>query len=55
MVINTIVLRQYLDALEIALEKLEEAYIKKDLGKVDSIKKYILDVKSKISLMLDEH
>ncbi len=45
-------LMKHVNSLEDAAEKLEKAYFKKDTESVEKIKKFILEVKSKIDGLL---
>ncbi len=49
---NLNLLWNYLDSLEEASENLETAYLNKDISKVSEIKKFILEVQSKIDDLL---
>jgi len=46
------ILNQYIEALEEANANLEAAFAKNDFAGVENIKKFILDVKSKIDMVL---
>jgi len=46
------ILSQYIHALEEASNKLEEAYFEKNIESFNKIKKFILEIQSKIDLML---
>ena len=46
------ILSQYINALEEASNKLEEAYFQKNIENFNKIKKFILEIQSKIDLML---
>ena len=49
---NIPVLVQYVEALEEAVERLERAYLEKDIGSFNQLKRFILDIKSKIDFVL---
>ncbi|MEA3329725.1 MAG: hypothetical protein U9Q06_03195 [Nanoarchaeota archaeon] len=49
---NLSILNQYVSSLEDAAVNLEKAYYSRDLEKVKEIKKFILEVKSKVDSLL---
>lgn len=49
---NVNILGQFISAMSEAYDKLEEAYMKKDIVNLEKSKKLILELESKISLML---
>jgi hypothetical protein len=50
--VNNDLLMQYLNSLDESFDELEKAYFKKDVAKTRDIKKFILEIKSKIEFML---
>ena len=49
---NIKILAQYINALEEAGEKIEKAYNNKDIESLNKLKKFILEVKLKIDIMM---
>ena len=49
---NVRVLAQYLNALSEAGEQLEKAYINRNMANFLKVKKFMLDIKSKIDVLL---
>ena len=49
---NARVLSQYINALSEAQEQLEKAYIERNMANFLKVKKFILDIKSKIDQLL---
>jgi|TARA_Y100000310_G_scaffold47085_2_gene43671 hypothetical protein len=49
---NLHILMQYISSLEEASARLERAYLNKNQQQVEEIKKFILDIKSKVDLVL---
>lgn len=49
---DLIILKQYIEALDEASQTLEQAYLKKDIETLEKTKKFILEIQSKITIML---